>query len=124
MLLRGSLLLSSDNSGALTARLIRVMSRSKYRKGRLGDVVLVTLKKINANRKVSKGELHRALIMNVRFPFFRADSTMLVKFLVNSCILLKKDDLIPLATRVFIIAVVEFAHTTFKRLLTIAVLRI
>lgn len=119
MLYTGSNVYVADNSGGYIARLIKLVSRPHYRWGVPGDVFLVTCKKIRPNRRVKKGELYRALITNARSPF-RRPGGQTVTFNQNNAVILKKDDVIPLASRIRTATPLELRARGFRRILTMS----
>jgi large subunit ribosomal protein L14 len=112
MIFTGTNLKIADNSGALKARCIKVMSRSKYRWGTLGDIVLVSIKKIKPYKRVKKKEKLRFLVVNTKKGVFRVGQ--IIKFAQNSGVILKKDDPVPLASRVSLVSPFEF-RKNFRR---------
>jgi large subunit ribosomal protein L14 len=106
MIFTGTNLKISDNSGALMVRCIKVMSRSKYRWGRLADIVLISVKKSRPLKKVKKKEKLRFLIVNTKKSLNRIGQQ--VKFVQNSGVILKKDDPVPLASRISLVSPFEF----------------
>ena len=64
MIFVGTRLLVVDNSGALIAKCIRLYKNTT--KAVNGDVVLVSLKKVKPNRKVKKGQVFKAVVVQSR----------------------------------------------------------
>jgi len=107
-----------DNSGALILQCIKVLSISKTRWGKVGDIMLVTVKKSKPNKKVKKSEKHRALIINTKSIISR--SATFLSFYSNVAVILKKDEFEPLASRISVPAPVEIRHKGFLRILTMS----
>jgi len=120
MLFTGSNAYVADNSGGYIARCVKLISRPRYRWGTVGDIFLVSLKKIRSNKKVKKGEMYRALALNVRSPLRRSGHQL--SFHLNSVVLLKKDDVVPMASRVKAVTPFELRAKGFRRILTIVLL--
>ncbi len=97
MLVLGSKLKVSDNSGALIVGLIKILGSHKY--GIIGDFIVVSIKKWIPYKKVSKHEVWKALIIRQKFPFFRSNG-IIIRFFENCVVLItKKGD--PVGTRIF-----------------------
>lgn len=96
MILVGSFLKVSDNSGARLVKCIHVYKNKKF--GSIGDMILVSVKKYNPKKKIKKGEMFLSLIIRTK-TFFKYDC-FYIKFNDNSVVLLNKK-LLPIATRLF-----------------------
>jgi large subunit ribosomal protein L14 len=70
MIQKGTFLKVIDNSGAKSVCCIRIVSNQKYRYAYTGDILLVSVKKLRANRrfasKIKKGQLIRALVVRTK----------------------------------------------------------
>jgi len=117
MLFTGSIVAVGDNSGARTVRCLKVVSRSKYRWAQLGDVVLVVPRRLRPHKKVRRKEKHRFLLVNTRRGLQRAGQKVL--FGTNAGIILKRDDAVPLASRIRLMAPFELRRS-FRRVVTMA----
>jgi len=118
MLFTGSRLYIADNSGGYLAQCVKVSSRPHFRWAQIGDIILVTMKKIKPNRRVKKGEIYRALLLNTRRPLRRTAENL--QFHQNCAVVLKKDDLVPLASRLKSVAPFELRGRGFRRILTMS----
>jgi len=94
-----TMLESADNSGAKRLQCIKVLGASKRRYAGLGDVIVVSVKEALPKSKVRKGEVHRAVIVRVRFNTRRADGSY-IKFDDNAVVLLNAQGE-PIGTRIF-----------------------
>jgi large subunit ribosomal protein L14 len=118
MVFTGTQLYVADNSGGYLAYCVKLVSRPRFRWATVGDTLLVTMKRIRPNRRVKKGELYRALLVNTRTPLRRtADS---LAFHQNCVVVLKKDDVVPLASRLKATAPFELRTKGFRRILTMS----
>jgi large subunit ribosomal protein L14 len=61
-----STLLVADNSGAKKIQCIKVLGGSKRRFASIGDVIVITVKDAIPRGKVKKGEVHKAVIVELR----------------------------------------------------------
>ena len=97
-----------DNSGAQIGKCIQVFNKKKNKIGTIGDIALVSVKKIKSrikSKKVKKKEVHKVLIVRTVKKKNRYDGSS-IKFHTNSAIILKMDNQIknkyqPLGTRIF-----------------------
>jgi large subunit ribosomal protein L14 len=117
MIFTGTNLKIADNSGALKVRCIKIMSRSKYRWGHLGDVALVSIKKIRPHKKVKKKEKLRFLVVNTKKGVERIGQ--IIRFVQNSGVVLKKDDPVPVASRISLVSPFEF-RKNFRRIVVMS----
>lgn len=91
----------SDNSGAKTAKCIKVLGGFKRKYAYVGDIVVVSIQKLknkSGTSKVKKGEVYKALIIKTKMKTKKKDGT-LSNFDYNSVSLMNKQ-LNPLGTRI------------------------
>ncbi|CAO3664949.1 unnamed protein product [Umbelopsis ramanniana] len=116
-----------DNSGAVIAECIKVMSGGRY--ARLGDEIVCVVKRarpINpsligtqaATLKVKKGDVRHAVIVRTKKEVGRPDGRY-IRFDDNACILLnqKKE---PLGTRVLGVVAAELRQKKWMKLVSLA----
>ncbi|CAO3686813.1 unnamed protein product [Umbelopsis vinacea] len=116
-----------DNSGAIIAECIKVMSGGRY--ARLGDEIVCVVKRarpINpsllgtqaATLKVKKGDVRHAVIVRTKKEVSRPDGRY-IRFDDNACILLnqKKE---PLGTRVLGVVAAELRQKKWMKLVSLA----
>ena len=91
-----------DNSGAQEAKCIKILGGFKRRYAKLGDIIIVSLRKLRIkNRlplKVKKRQVIRGIIIRVNYKFCRIPFKS-IKLFENSIILLNKKYK-PLGTRI------------------------
>jgi large subunit ribosomal protein L14 len=92
-------LVVADNSGAKTARCIKVLGGSKHMITGIGDVIVVSITSVTPGSKVKKGQVAKAFIVRTRSKIVRPDGSFL-KFDDNAVVLVDKENE-PLASRVF-----------------------
>ena len=92
-------LVVADNSGAKTARCIKVLGGSKHMITNIGDVIVVSITSVSPGAKVKKGQVAKAVIVRTRSKIVRPDGSFL-KFDDNAVVLVDKENE-PLASRVF-----------------------
>ena len=89
----------ADNSGAKEIMCIKVLGGSRKRYGRLGDIIVASVKEASPDGNVKKGTVVRAVIVRTSKEKRRQDGTY-IKFDDNAAVLLNKNDE-PVGTRVF-----------------------
>lgn len=100
MLSKETLARPLDNSGA---RLVRVVGTPKGRPARVGDLVTVSVQRVAKTRRITKGSIHPAVVVQCRFPTSRPFGHG-VRFPLNGVVLLRRSEarrgeLLPSATR-------------------------
>ena len=90
----------ADNSGAQEILVIRVLGGSKKRYGRVGDIVVATVKSASTQGSVKKSEIVRAVIVRTAKEFRRKDGSY-IRFDDNAAVILDTDGTNPKGTRVF-----------------------
>jgi len=99
MLQQESRMKVTDNSGAKSALVIRVLGGTKRRYARVGDVVVVTVKDASPTGNVKKKTVQKAVVVRTRDQIHRKDGST-IAFDDNACVIIN-DDKTPKATRVF-----------------------
>ena len=89
----------ADNSGAKELMCIKVLGGSRRRYGRIGDIIVASVKEAVPDSNVKKGSVVRAVIVRTAKEKRRTDGTY-IKFDDNACVILNKSDE-PVGTRVF-----------------------
>jgi large subunit ribosomal protein L14 len=92
-------LVVADNSGAKTARCIKVLGGSNHMITDVGDIVVVSITSVIPGAKVKKGQVSKGVIIRTRSKIVRPDGSF-IKFDDNAIVLVDKDGS-PIATRVF-----------------------
>jgi large subunit ribosomal protein L14 len=102
MILIKTILNVTDNSGVKYVKTIKIIrTKSAYVKkqvGKVGDILLVSVKILKALEKIKKGQLFKALIVRTKHHINR--SYGMVKFEENAVVLLNKK-LEPVGNRIF-----------------------
>ncbi|MFH1515378.1 MAG: 50S ribosomal protein L14 [bacterium] len=118
MLQQESRLKVADNSGAKEILVIRVLGGSKRRYGRIGDIVVATVKKAIPNGAVKKGQKVRAVIVRTRKEHSRADGSR-IRFDDNAAVIISEDKN-PVGTRVFGPVGRELRSKQFMKIVSLA----
>ena len=108
----------ADNSGAKEVLCIKVLGGSKRKYARLGDVIVVTVKKAIPGGVVKKGEVTKAVVVRTRKELRRKDGSY-IRFDDNAAVLIngQKD---PQGTRVFGPIARELRDKRFMKILSLA----
>lgn len=107
----------ADNTGAKIVECIRVLKgNAKY--GRVGDIVVASVKDAIPNSPVEKGSVIRAVIVRTRSPIKRSDGTW-VRFDDNAVVLIDKQNN-PLGSRVFGPVARELRDKGFTKIVSLA----
>jgi large subunit ribosomal protein L14 len=101
MILKETLLKVGDNSGA---RIVKCIQTIGNRVAHEGDFVIVSVRKARPFKKVQKGKVYRALVIQCKKPVVRSMGHV-VFFRSNRVVLLKKPegkkiDVSPIGTRI------------------------
>lgn len=113
-----SLLNVVDNSGARKLLCIKVLGGSRKRYGRVGDIIVGTIKDAIPKGNVSKGEVVKAVIVRTKYPLKRKDGTV-VRFDDNGVVLID-DKKQPRGTRVFGPIALELRDKEFTKIISLA----
>jgi large subunit ribosomal protein L14 len=116
MIQLNTLLSVIDNSGAKTSKCIKILGGSTV--GFIGDISIVAIQKVLANRKIKSGEVCRSLIVRQKKEKQRKDNSTL-SFTSNSIILLNNKNM-PLGTRIFGLISRDLRKKKFMKILSIA----
>ncbi len=89
----------ADNSGAREIMCIKVIGGSRKRYGKVGDIIVASVKEASPDSNVKKGAVVHAVVVRTAKEKRRADGTY-IKFDDNAAVLLNKQNE-PIGTRVF-----------------------
>lgn len=108
----------ADNSGARKIMCIRVMGSSNKKYGRIGDIIVATVKEAIPEAGVKKGEVVKAVIVRTRKEFARFDGSF-VRFDDNAAVIID-DDGNPRGTRIFGPVTQELRERNFMKIISLA----
>ena len=89
----------ADNTGAKEILCIRVLGGSRRRYGKIGDVIVATVKDATPGGVVKKGDVVKAVIVRTVNTTRRKDGSY-IRFDENAAVILK-EDMTPRGTRIF-----------------------
>ena len=108
----------ADNSGAKSARCIKVLGGSNHMITGIADVVVVAIASAIPGGKVKKGDVARGVIVRTKKEIQRADGST-IRFDDNAIVLINKDNT-PVGTRVFGPVARELRNGDFTKILSLA----
>ena len=108
----------ADNSGARRVQCIKVLGGSKRKFASVGDVIIVSIKEAIPKGKVSKGEVHQAVIVRTAKEIRRNDGSA-IRFDKNAAVLINKQ-LEPIGTRIFGPVTRELRAKKFMKIISLA----
>ncbi|MGL4688367.1 MAG: 50S ribosomal protein L14 [Fusobacteriaceae bacterium] len=108
----------ADNSGAKKLMVIRVLGGSRRRFGRIGDIVVASVKEAIPAGNVKKGDVVKAVIVRTRKELRREDGSY-IKFDDNSAVIIGNNKE-PKATRIFGPVARELRAKDFMKIVSLA----
>ena len=118
MIQEESLLTIADNSGAKTAKCIRVLGGTGRRYARVGDIVVLAVKSAIPQGTIKKGQVVRGVIVRTRNEQRRKDGSY-IRFGDNAAVILNAEKE-PVGTRIFGPVARELRERRFMRILSLA----
>jgi len=119
MIQQESRLRVADNTGAREMLVIRVLGGSRRRYGRVGDIVVATVKQATPRGQVKKGEIVKAVIVRTSKEYRRPDGSS-IRFDDNAAVVLDGDSQSPKGTRIFGPVARELREKGFMRIVSLA----
>ena len=108
----------ADNSGARRVQCIKVLGGSKRKFASVGDIIVVSIKQAIPKGKVSKGDVHQAVIVRTAKEIRRNDGSA-IRFDKNAAVLINKQ-LEPIGTRIFGPVTRELRAKKFMKIISLA----
>lgn len=108
----------ADNSGAKEVLVIRVLGGTARRYARIGDVVVVAVKKALPNAGMKKGSKSKAVVVRTAKPLRRNDGSY-IRFDDNAVVLLNNQDE-PRGTRIFGPVARELRDKQYMKIVSLA----
>lgn len=99
MIQERTILQVADNTGVRRVMCIKVLGGSKRRYGRLGDIIVVSVREAIPTSEIKKGSVVRAVIVRTKKETGRKDGSY-IKFDENACVLVSAQEEL-LGTRIF-----------------------
>ena len=108
----------ADNSGARRVQCIKVLGGSKRKFASVGDVIIVSVKEAIPKGKVSKGDVHQAVIVRTAKEIRRNDGSA-IRFDRNAAVLINNNGE-PLGTRIFGPVTRELRAKKYMKIISLA----
>jgi large subunit ribosomal protein L14 len=118
MIQRETRLKSADNTGARSVMCIGILGGTRKRYARVGDIIIITVKRAIPNSPVKKGTVHKAVVVRCAQQFRRPDGSY-IRFDENAAVILT-DKLEPRGTRIFGPVARELRDKKFTKILSLA----
>ena len=108
----------ADNTGAKEVLCIKVLGGSRRRYAKLGDLIVITVKKTIPNSNIKKGEVHKAVVVRTNKEYKRKDGSY-IRFDDNAVVIIDNQQE-PAGTRVFGPVARELREKKFMKILSLA----
>ncbi|ACL25874.1 MULTISPECIES: 50S ribosomal protein L14 [Chloroflexus] len=108
----------ADNTGAKEIMCIRVLGGSRVRYGRVGDIIVASVKEATPGGQVKKGDVVKAVIIRTAKEYGRPDGSH-IRFDDNAAVLIGKENN-PRGTRIFGPVARELREKQFMRIVSLA----
>jgi len=118
MIQQESRLKVADNTGAKEVLCIKVLGGSRKKYAKVGDLIVVTVKKAIPASNLKKGEVHRAIIVRTKKEIKRRDGSY-IRFDDNAAVIIDSN-LEPRGTRVFGPVARELREKRFMKIVSLA----
>lgn len=99
MIFIGGNLQVCDNSGVKSVKCLKIYGRQPQKFGKVGDLVLVVIKRIKKFSNIKKKDIYKGIIVRIKKKARRDDGSF-ISFSRNSIVLLNKRGA-PIGTRIF-----------------------
>ncbi len=109
----------ADNTGGRELLVIQVMGGSRRRYGRVGDIVVATVKEATPQGSVKKSDIVKAVIVRCAKEWRRDDGSY-IKFDDNAAVILDTDGRNPKGTRIFGPVARELREKGFMKIVSLA----
>jgi large subunit ribosomal protein L14 len=109
----------ADNTGGRELLVIRVLGGSKRRYGRVGDMVVGSIKSATPHGTVKKSDIVRAVIVRTAKEYRREDGSY-IRFDDNAAVILDHDGRNPRGTRIFGPVARELREKGFTKIVSLA----
>ena len=119
MIQQESVVKVADNTGGRSLLVIHVMGGSTRHYGRVGDVVVATVKSASPTGSVKKSEIVKAVIVRTAKEWRREDGST-IRFDDNAVVILDTEGKNPKGTRIFGPVARELREKGFMKIVSLA----
>jgi large subunit ribosomal protein L14 len=113
-----TILTIADNSGARTAKCIRILGGSFRRYARIGDIIVVSVRDALPDSEVKKGQVAKAVVVRTKKEYRRPDGSY-IRFDQNAAVLINEEKE-PRASRIFGPVARELRDKHFMKIISLA----
>jgi large subunit ribosomal protein L14 len=113
-----TMLAIADNSGARTAKCIRILGGSFRRYARIGDIIVVSIRDALPDSEIKKGQKAKAVVVRTKKEYRRPDGSY-IRFDQNAAVLINEDKE-PRASRIFGPVARELRDKHFMKIISLA----
>lgn len=118
MIQEETLVVVADNSGAKTAKCIRVIGGTGRRYARVGDIIILAVKTALPNGTVKKGQVVKGVVVRTRKEMGRRDGSY-IRFSENAAVIINAEGE-PIGTRIFGPVARELREKRFMKIVSLA----
>ncbi len=108
----------ADNTGAKEIMCIRVLGGSRVKYGRVGDIIVASVKEATPGGALKKGDVVRAVIVRTAKEYGRSDGSH-IRFDDNAAVIIGKENN-PRGTRIFGPVARELREKQFMKIVSLA----
>jgi len=108
----------ADNTGAKKVMCIRILGGTRKKYGRVGDVIVVSVKNAIPGAAVKKGDVSKAVIVRTKKEYKRNDGSY-IKFDENAAVLINEQNE-PKGTRIFGPVARELREKEYMKIVSLA----
>jgi len=112
-----TLLKVADNSGAKTAKCIRILGGTRRRYAQIGDIIVVAVKSAEPRKNVKKHQVVKAVIIRQAQPLRRKNGSY-IRFDDNAVVILEGTSKEPKGTRILGPVAREVRERGFEKIST------
>jgi large subunit ribosomal protein L14 len=113
-----TILTIADNSGARTAKCIRILGGSFRRYARIGDIIVVSVRDALPDSEIKKGQVAKAVVVRTKKEYRRPDGSY-IRFDQNAAVLINEEKE-PRASRIFGPVARELRDKHFMKIISLA----
>lgn len=113
-----TILTIADNSGARTAKCIRILGGSFRRYAGIGDIIVVSVRDALPDSEIKKGQVAKAVVVRTKKEHKRPDGSY-IRFDQNAAVLINEDKE-PRASRIFGPVARELRDKHFMKIISLA----
>lgn len=112
-------LIAADNTGAKIISCFKILGGTGHRYGKIGDVIVATVKSADPHGMIKKGEVVHAVIVRQRRALRRKDGSY-IRFDDNAAVLITKESKEMRGTRIFGPVPSELRDLGYQKIISLA----